>query len=57
MCKIISISAILVSFSYTVLQEHNKKSFLVYTRSDVDWVALEGNSLHTVILGPRLPPS
>lgn len=40
-----------------MLQEHNKKSFLVYTRSDVDWVALEGNSLHLVILGPGIPPS
>lgn len=57
MCKIIPISAIFISFSYTVLQECNKKSFPVYTRSDVDWVALEGNSLHTVILAPRLPPS
>ena len=37
-------SAILVEVSYTLLKEHNKESFLIHIKSNVDWVFLEGNS-------------
>lgn len=39
-----TMSTILDELGYPLLQEHNRESFLIHIKPNVDWVVLEGNS-------------